>query len=367
MSKLYDFIFGLNFGYFDDWNVMYKGISLDDDEGSVDLFEYKYNGLYGTNPYISHIDTSSGIAKPLNISSYHKLNKSNSIPIINLSFNPLNSKEFTAKYLNSVKAELRTHFNKFVKILISGHGQSINSLGTGTDKLNSGYVTIKEIVDILAFLTNGCYENISYLKICLIACGANKVGTPKFLYEEMIKLSFPFHFSVVGYDNKINMCNALNTRHDENVQKFSTFYSNEYEGRIAYRQNFKKELNKIINAYASKLPFLLYMYNEAINSQKGRITLKTIDVLCSKLMDAIEYAGIPDSKKKYYSGINIVPKSPYYLSLENIALSKELYQTLIKFKNNFSKKADEHYQSVKKSQFLQTEPKVDRYDYYTGV
>ncbi|AJC48950.1 hypothetical protein IB642_04060 [Allofrancisella guangzhouensis] len=367
MSKVYDFIFGLNFGYFDDWNVMYKGISLDTDEEDVHLFEYKYNSLYGVNPYISHIDISSGIAKPSNILSNHKLDKSNSIPIINLSFNPLNSKKFTTKYLNSVKTELKTHFNKFVKILISGHGQSINSLGTGNDKLNSGYVTIKEIVDILAFLTNGCYENISYLKICLVACGANKVGTPKFLYEEMIKLSFPFPFSVVGYDNKINMCNALNTRHDENVQKFSTFYSNEYEGRITYRQSFKKELNKIINAYTSKLPFLLYMYNEAINSQGGRITVKTIDVLCSKLMDTIEYAELNDSRKRYYISINITPKTQYHLNLENIAPSKELYQTLIKFKNNFSEKADLHYQEIKKAQFLQTEFKKDRYNYYTDV
>ncbi|QIV96195.1 hypothetical protein EDC55_1017 [Allofrancisella inopinata] len=367
MSKVYDFIFGLNFGYFDDLNVMYKGISLDEDEESVSLFEYKYNGLYGINPYISHIDISSGIAKPGSILSNHKLDKSNSIPIINLSFNPLNSKEFTAKYLNCVKTELKSHFNKFVKILISGHGQSINSLGTGNDKLNSGYVTIKEIVDTIAFLINGYYANISYLKLCLIACSANKIGTPKFLYDEMLKLSLPFPFSVVGYDNKINMCNALNMSHDGNIQKFSTFYSNEYEGRIIYRQSFKKELDKIINANASKLPFLLHMYNEAINSQKGRITTKTIDVVCSKLMDAIEYAEVHDSKKKYYSSINIVPKSPYYLSLENIALSKELYQTLIKFKDNFSKKADAHYQEVKKSQFLQTKLKVDRYNYYTNV
>lgn len=192
-------------------------------------------------------------------------------------------------------------------------------------------MVIEEIIDIIKYLMKGCKEKITYLKIYLVSCRANQVGTPKYLYDKMLELSLPFPFCVVGYDNDVGMCKVLNTKHDENIQKFSTFYDNEFEGRKIYRNDFKLQIQKVISLYAQKLPFLLKMYDEAMASQSQRVTFRTINILCSKIIDTIEYCenyekymGADQDKLKYYSSLNIIPKTKYYLSSEEIKLSKEL-------------------------------------------
>jgi hypothetical protein len=359
MGKLYDFTFGVNFGYFDDFYSIYKGLSLDGDTESLDLFEYKYNGIFGLNPYISHIKLDNKKAKPLGINVY-PYNRNERIPVINLSFNPTNSKDFTIKYLESVKEEVSPKLKKFIRILISGHGQSKNSIGTGRDNLNSGYITIQEIVNLIDFFLKESKDKITYLKIYFVACGANKVGTPECLYNNIAEMKYSFPFTVVGYDNKINMCEALNAKHDYSIQKFSTFYAHEFEGRCIYRDSFKLELQKIIEKRVLELPILANIFKDGIAFQNGRLTVNTLDYVCISLVDAIEYANIDETKKKYYSKLRITPKVKYFIDTKSLKIAKLIYNELVDFKKNFTLKAGEHYASIKSINYIDSKLRPER-------